>query len=61
MDEAAFSDGGGPRQFFMLVQHRLEVPRQQCLDLLHGAGRGQMLEQIVQVRVGLVNGKSATH
>jgi hypothetical protein len=37
----------------LLVQHGLEVPGQQRLDLLDRAGRRQMLEEIVQIRVGL--------
>ena len=43
------------------VQHRLEVPRQQRLDRLHGAAHGQMLEQIVQVRVRLHLTRAADH
>ena len=39
--------------FLLFVAHRFEVPGQQRLNVLHGAGRRQMLEQIVQIRVGL--------
>ena len=39
--------------FFLFVEYRLEIPGQQRLDLLDGAGRRQMLEQIVQIRVRL--------
>ena len=39
--------------FLPFVEHRFEVPGQQRLNVLHGAGRRQMLEQIVQIRVGL--------
>jgi hypothetical protein len=40
-------------RFLVFFQQRFEVPGQQRLDLRHSAGRGQMLEQIVQIRVGL--------
>jgi hypothetical protein len=44
----------GLLRFLVLrVQHRLEVPGQQRLDLLDGGGGRQMFEQIVQIRVGL--------
>ena len=43
-----------PIQLFLLfIQHRLEVPRQQRLDVLDGGGSWQMFEQIIQIRVGL--------
>ena len=42
----------GLLRFLVLrVQHRLEVPGQQRLDLLDAAGRRQMLKQIVQSQV----------
>ncbi len=39
--------------FLQFIHNRLEVPRQQRLDVLDGCGCWQMFEQIVQVRVGL--------
>jgi hypothetical protein len=48
-------------RFLLFFQHCLDVPGQQRLDLLDGAGSGQMLEQIVQVRVRLHFIRAAGH
>ena len=48
-------------RFLLFFQHCLDVPGQQHLDLLDGAGSGQMLEQIVQVRVRLHFIRAAGH
>ena len=50
IEDAATSCDGGRRGRGRGIAHGLRVPRQQRFDLRDGCGRGQPLEQILQIR-----------